>query len=159
VATAQERGKDAAGDPGRGDAAAPYGYSGRVARVDPEKRTIELNDTRRGPATSARDKAAGRDTPPDDARGASATMTFQVAAMARVTLDGKVTTFSALRAGQFVRVSTPPPGARVVVPKDPGGGPGEATGKKTSGTEATRTADRIDAFTRDPGPGGTGRDR
>jgi hypothetical protein len=95
TASAEDR-KDA---PTKDSSAGMYTYSGTIARVDADKRTVDLRDARRGPGA---EKDAG--TKASETR--SGTMTFQLADKAQVTLDGKPVTLASLKVGQFARVHT-----------------------------------------------------
>jgi hypothetical protein len=190
VATAQDRGgkeigtKDTgAGTRDTGRAGAETGiFTGRITRVDTDKRSIELNDAR--PTAGGTGKAVGTEPGPfgrrdtagsakDAARAdtkdagskaiggvaAGRTMTFSLSERARITLDGKEATLRDVRLNAYARVYTTAAGtdkdAGRAGTRDTAGRTKDAGSKGTgAGVTATMTAERVEVFTRDPGTSG-----
>jgi hypothetical protein len=181
VATAQDGGRKDAGTKDTGAATRDTVrsgtgmgiFTGRIARVDTDKRTIELTaaspaggtgkavGTEPGPDgrrdTSGSGKDAGRRDPKDAGKAVGGvperrTMTFQLSERARITVDGKEATFRDLKLNAYARVHTTVGGT--------GGKDKDAGGKGTGGaTSATMIADRVEMFTRDLGSSDRATDR
>jgi len=179
MATAQDRTttKDTAvKDSGRpGTEGGMHSYTGRIARVDADKRTIELKDVRttgtgtgvggtKDAATTTKDTATKdsglRDGgTKDSGLKGGRMMTFRLGDKARITLDGKAATFSDLKADLYARVSTSARATGTVRDKDTGTTVKDSgrTGKDVGGVGRMMDAERVEVFTKDPGTGGTGR--
>jgi hypothetical protein len=152
-------------------------FEGKIAGIDASKHEFTVSDVRHlpsagtttgTPGTTGRPANTGTDRPgvgrtDQEKGGAAHMMTFRAANDARITLDGRSATFTDLKQGLFVRITSQP-----VQGTAPGttGTPNKGTG--TSGTQGTtgtqgpsaqgqiHTAERIDAFTKAPPGFGTG---
>jgi len=151
-------------------------YSGKITRVDSDKNTIVLGDIRRGGKGSGTGTDSGKtgsdSTADTGGKGKSGdrTMTFQVSDKARISLDGKDAKFADLRAGLYARVHTERKSGSGGTEKS-GTGAGEVKanrdadkGDASGSAGRTRTATRVEAFTKAPsgtekGSGATTPDR
>lgn len=161
-ALADDRGTAAAADKGDKADRADKGHSftGRIARVDSEKRTVELRDAHPGTSfgggkgTDGKGTATADKGDKGDKAAAGRSMTFHLGTTAKITLDGKTATLKDLKEGAYARVHTTGAG------KSTGTGGARAADKGTDTAKAGRTmeADRIEVFTKAPTTGrGTGR--
>jgi len=151
-------------------------YSGKIVRVDADKHTIVLGDiqgrggkgtgTGTGTGTGAGKTGSDRNAADtgDKAKAGDRTMTFQASDKTRISLDGKDGKFSDLKSGLYARVHTDRSGTGSSGTGGSGAaGKGDArTGSDTAGkdnssgtTGRTRTATRIEAFTKAPTVTGT----
>jgi len=150
-------------------------YSGKIVRVDADKHTIVLGDiqgrggkgkgtgtgTGTGVGKTGSDRTAA-DTG-DKGKSGDRTMTFQASDKTRISLDGKDGKFSDLKAGLYARVHTDRSGtgsSGAAGKADTRSGSDAAGKDNPSGTTGrTRTATRIEAFTKAPTGTGTGTEK
>jgi len=124
VVVAQDKDKDKGGkDKG-------HSYSGKITKVDADKRMISVEGT----GKVEKDKTADKDK---GVKGGG-TWAFMVERGATVTLDGKKAELSDLKANQYARVQAAAGGDKDKVEKDKGGKGGHMT------------ATRVEAFTKQP---------
>jgi len=166
-----------------GKTGARMGVWGRIVKVDTAKRTLVLGDVVRAGTGKSTTGTGGSDkggTGGDKGTGATGSdksgtgtggnkqVTFMVAESAKITLDGKEATLSDLKDGYFARVHMQKSGSagkggtggsdKGATGGDKGkAGTGAADDKGGTGAgdDRTRTAHRVEAFTKRPADFGT----
>jgi len=108
-------------------------YTGRIVRVDAEKRMVQLK-TLRFRSTDDTDKSADRP---------GIMLTFTVGERANITLDGKAASLRDVKAGMYARID-----ARSVGPAKSGGKTVDDRPTPVVGTPMT--TERVEAFSRPP---------
>jgi len=157
VVVAQDRGaqkdkggdKDKTSEKDKGGTDKGQSYSGKITKVDAEKRMITLEGTGSGGTKDKADADKARVADKDKGGKSGSAWTFMVERGATVTVDGKKSELRDLRSGQYARVQAGGTG---------GGGKDKAEADKDKGTRTgNMTATRVEAFTKQPTD--TGRDK
>jgi hypothetical protein len=150
----------------QGNAYQVQSFEGKIGSIDASKHEILVQDARVVPSPTATrptgapgnppsgagtsDRGLGRNETTNRGTTGSGMMTFHAASTARITLDGRTTTFSELKQGQFVRIMAR--SAENPNPKTgaPGAGATRTEDRGANVRGPVLMAERIDAFTQAP---------
>jgi len=155
---------------GAGTASARKYYTGKIASVDTDKRTLVLGDfiggtgtgtggtgtggKGTGTGTGGTGTGTGTGDKGTTGTGSNRKMTFTLSEKATITLDGKDATMRDLKAGLYARVHPDRKGTTGGSgDKSTTGGTGRDTGRDTGGTGTagqSMTTSKVEAFTKAP---------